>query len=473
MAKQSNYDKIRGQTPEETSQFRDVHGEQQLERGKIGNKQTMTSRTILTVIVAILVFSVMYVMVSGVQYGFYAGSNFMSSITSNQMDSLGVPTGSQFMQDENGAFRYKWDADGEFHDAQPDYDSLYAIAVEQGVIDPNAPVEEPELKTFKDFLKPNLWNAGISVFVTLLVTSILYTFLRKNLAAQNAMETTEDVNQYPNDARIQESQEVMERYDIFPDTFAHSSVQPSSMLSHAALLNKGIKTVRVAKRLKADVLDEDGDVVQFKGDYELDENGERIFETKPMFDSKYMEELFDASGLPKSKALRKYWDATQISYNADGRSRDKLGQFKTVADLINEDWEIPYYEPGRPGGVYIVDTAPVNTMVLAITRAGKGQTVIEPTIDMWLREKRPNNMVINDPKGELLVKFYVPATVRGFQPVQFNLINAMKTDIFNPLHLAYEAAREGDFTKTSTYIENIADVFFPLDGGDDPVWPNA
>jgi hypothetical protein len=50
---------------------------------------------------------------------------------------------------------------------------------------------------------------------------------------------------------------------------------------------------------------------------------------------------------------------------------------------------------------------------------------------MWLREKRPNNMVINDPKGELLVKNYVRATVRGFQIVQFNLINAMKTDIYN------------------------------------------
>lgn len=60
---------------------------------------------------------------------------------------------------------------------------------------------------------------------------------------------------------------------------------------------------------------------------------------------------------------------------------------------------------------------------LAITRAGKGQTVIEPTLDMWTRERRPNNMVINDPKGELLVKFYVRATVRGFQIVQFNLIN--------------------------------------------------
>ena len=40
-------------------------------------------------------------------------------------------------------------------------------------------------------------------------------------------------------------------------------------------------------------------------------------------------------------------------------------------------------------------------------------------------------MVINDPKGELLVKNYVRGTVRGFQIVQFNLINAMKTDIYN------------------------------------------
>lgn len=40
-------------------------------------------------------------------------------------------------------------------------------------------------------------------------------------------------------------------------------------------------------------------------------------------------------------------------------------------------------------------------------------------------------MVVNDPKGELLVKNYVRATVRGLQVVQFNLINAMKTDIYN------------------------------------------
>ena len=86
---------------------------------------------------------------------------------------------------------------------------------------------------------------------------------------------------------------------------------------------------------------------------------------------------------------------------------------------------------------------------------------------------RPNNMVINDPKGELLVKNYVRGSVRGFQIVQFNLINAMKTDIYNPLGMAADAAREGDFVKCAMYVDNIASVFFPVDGADDPVWPNA
>ena len=94
-------------------------------------------------------------------------------------------------------------------------------------------------------------------------------------------------------------------------------------------------------------------------------------------------------------------------------------------------------------------------------------------IDMWLRESNPNNMIVNDPKGELLVKHYVRATVRGYQVIQFNLINSLKTDIYNPLALAAEAAREGDYNACAQYVGGIADVFFPLDGGDDPVWPNA
>lgn len=99
--------------------------------------------------------------------------------------------------------------------------------------------------------------------------------------------------------------------------------------------------------------------------------------------------------------------------------------------------------------------------------------IIESTIDCWTREKRQNNIVINDPKGELLCRFYVPATVRGYEVVQFNLMNVMKTDIYNPLGYAADRAREGDFTKCGMYITNIGDVFFPVDNADEPMWPNA
>jgi hypothetical protein len=50
-------------------------------------------------------------------------------------------------------------------------------------------------------------------------------------------------------------------------------------------------------------------------------------------------------------------------------------KYDTVGELIDQDWEWPDFEVQRPGGVYVVDTAPVNTMMLAITRAGKGNFV--------------------------------------------------------------------------------------------------
>lgn len=50
---------------------------------------------------------------------------------------------------------------------------------------------------------------------------------------------------------------------------------------------------------------------------------------------------------------------------------------------------------------------------------------------MWLRENKKSNIVVNDPKGELAKKFFVPATYRGYEVVQFNLINPLNTNIYN------------------------------------------
>ncbi len=316
-----------------------------------------------------------------------------------------------------------------------------------------------------------------------LITFIIFGIVTyRSKIMQDATVDTDDINQYTGDQHIAFVDEVQQKYDIFPDVGAHSSVSPSCMISHMALSNKGIRPVLKTKRAQEDIYDEDGKHLYYKGEPLVDDDGDFIYEKAPMFDINQMEALFETSGIPRRKRkwyslaqpeqIRKYFDPKKIAYNPNRKNREKL-PYDTWADVINNDWELPWYEPQQPSGVYMVDTRPVNTLILAITRAGKGQTVVEPTIDMWLREKNPNNIVVNDPKGELIVKNYVKATQRGFQVVQFNLINVLKTDVYNPLFMAADAAREGEFVKCAAYIDNIANVFFPVDGSEDPVWPNA
>ncbi len=192
---------------------------------------------------------------------------------------------------------------------------------------------------------------------------ILYMVLKKNLVAQNIMTDTSDINQHFNDQHIALPEEVQSLYDIFPDVGAHSSVMVSSMISHQAITNKGLKKVQLAKRADKDILDEDGDVEIYKGDILRDEHGEPITVEVPLIDTKFTEALFDSSKVPTEKGIRKYYDAPAIPYNPGDANLDKLKGYNTVAELINGDWEFPVYEPQRPGGVYIVDTAPVNTMV--------------------------------------------------------------------------------------------------------------
>lgn len=417
MAKTSNWDKFKKLDRKHSIANRDVHEAQQLDRSDIPEKQSKTSRVVLTVIAGFLSAFTIWVFSSALFFVI----DYARSVGANGLN----------------------------------YDNHPSIWSELSYI---------------SIIKLLLLIIGVA-----LICSILYSKLMKSLVAQNIMSDTSDINQHRDDQHIALPEEVQRKYDWFPDIGAHSSVQVSSMLSHMMLSNKGLKPVEVAKRAKEDIYDEDGDLLLYEGEILRDDNGDPITKKVPMIDIDFGKVLYEKSGIPDDPSLRMWYNPSKIPYNPGDENREKLPGYNTLADLINGDWELPLYEPQRPTGAYITDSAPVNTMVLAITRAGKGQTYIEPIIDMWLREKNANNMLINDPKGEILVKNYVRAIVRGYHVIQFNLINSMKTDIYNPLSLAAEAAREGDNTKCSIYVENIADVFFPNDakGSQDPVWNNA
>lgn len=479
--KATNWEKLSGRRAEETLKNRDVFESQQLDRGRIDPLLTKTGRTVASTVVGVISAVLMWVVLSafGLVLAMFGGIGG---------DELTATKGYYEIQQINGSTVFHCfqilDADGAPLEGAPCYkteaeavENPPAWWVEQRTADSGE--SGPQLNAapaggfIEQLLTFDLLKMGLTVITGLGVFAAVQALLMRNLAAQNLMNDTRDINQHSGDQHIALPEENMRRFDWFPDAGAHSGVQVSSMISHVMLTNKGLKKVEMSVRAEADVLDEDGDIEYLKGEILRDDDDNAITRTVPLIDEAFGDDLFEASGVPEGKQFRKTFDVTKVPYNPDGKDRDKLGAYKTVADLINSDWTLPEYEVQCPAGAYLVDTAPVNTMVLAITRGGKGQGYIEPVIDMWLRETNPSNMVINDPKGELLVKNYVPATKRGYQVTQFNLINAMKTDIYNPLGMAAEAAREGDAPKCALYVENIADVFFPLDGGEDPVWPNA
>lgn len=92
------------------------------------------------------------------------------------------------------------------------------------------------------------------------------------------------------------------------------------------------------------------------------------------------------------------------------------------------------------------------------------QTYIETAFDVWLREEEPWNIFTTDPKGELIGKYYYPATVRGYEVIQFNLMNPNLTNTFNPLINALQKFRRNDDVKGQALIDGIVDTLWPDNG---------
>lgn len=374
MSEKRNWDHIKEQNVSDTVRYRDVYEDQQLERSKIEKKQSPVSRTIFAVVVSLFVVFLVYLIWSVVSY--MGGSlqadggqatvtaddgsvvSYYTEISSVNHDDLGGITIKYQAVDENG------EPYGETYDRIedvpiPDWYKTASVTTEGGNVNTRLELEGG----FDYHFRPTFFKVLVSLVAGAIVFAILYQVLMRNLDAQNAMNDTSDINQYPNDQHIALPEEIQRKFDWFPDVGAHSNVQVSSMISHMALKNKGLNRVEVAKRAKNDILDEDGDILYYKGEILLDDDGNPITESVSMIDEKFMDDLFTASGTPKDKSIRKYYDATAIDYNKGNQDREKLKDFDTVADLINNDWVLPLYEPQRPAGAYVVDTAPVNTMV--------------------------------------------------------------------------------------------------------------
>lgn len=379
-----------------TIQNRDVYEDQQLERSTISKKQSPIGRIILVAFISIFASIIIWLLLSVMQFGIGAATNNINSAKESTkteqtttIDNIKVakPVGGNKYAHMYLTSKYIV----EMPDGRGGNEYHYITDPETGVISTESyahykDVPEPEwYKALKHTNSTSTTETSgenaqesnplfaclgfdwykliIDVVLTAIVFGLFCTIMMRNLAAQNLMSDTTDINQYQNDQHIALPEEVMRKFDFFPDAGAHSSVSVSSMISHMMILNKGIKKVNQSVRAKEDTYDKDNNLIALKGDLMFDEDDKLIQEKKTMFDTKFADELFDASGALADKSIRKFYDARTVPYNEGNKNRDKLKGCNTLADLINNDWTFPYYETQRPAGVYAVDTEPVNTMV--------------------------------------------------------------------------------------------------------------
>ena len=179
----SNWDIVKNKKPKDTIKNRDVYANQQLRRGKMPQPKTKTSRVILVLLFALACGFAGYLVV--------------------------------------GAFDYLGESLASFGNGQNVSMSYYLLA--------------PTKMKLLGFIVAG----GISF-------GFVYPIAMRNLQAQNATSDYTDINQYQNDQHVALPEEVMRKFQPFPDAGAHSWIQPSSMISHVALSNKGINPVVIS-----------------------------------------------------------------------------------------------------------------------------------------------------------------------------------------------------------------------------------
>lgn len=414
-ASDKNYEVLKNKTSRESFESRDVHGSQHLERGELGEADTMKSRIILLVIGMVTAGIVLWLILS------FIGMIVNNASVYGAVTSLDAPSSYTEYKANDGGYYIALDEEGNAIDSDAHYDSEDAVPVPdwytsvKDEYDKSVAAYRAQKLTYTgSLLHITLFKFTLLLITELIIFGIGYHEAKKNLRTQNVMYDTKRFNQHQDDQRISLPLELIDRYDIFPDAGCSSSVEVTGLLSHMMINNKGLDNIWVSKRYEEDVYDDAGEFVEYyKGEVMLDDNGDIIYELMPIVDeafgNKLYDSIFNSGKIVDNEDLRIFRDTSKISYNPGNKNRDKLKGYDTVADLINNDWDFEWYEVQRPAGFYIVDTAPKNFTVVAMTRAGKGQTIIEPTIDMWTREKRGRNIVINDPKGgapRLIVKSY-------------------------------------------------------------------
>ena len=169
-------------------------------------------------------------------------------------------------------------------------------------------------------------------------------------------------------------------------------------------------------------------------------------------------------------SYRIYTSYTDMNIGQKGSER-----FSTVEEIQQQyiavpDKEIEFEGYGgipvaRIDNKLYLDNSNTNTIVLGITRSGKGEMFVVPCIDLYSRGSEKASMVIIDMKLELVCRSYEALKNRDYEVLVLNIADPSFGIQFNPLDLIVKYYMEGNKSDAELLCNSFAYSIYSGNGG--------
>lgn len=177
-----------------------------------------------------------------------------------------------------------------------------------------------------------------------------------------------------------------------------------------------------------------------------------------------------------SKITEKEKTKKKLNFGQYGDSRfSTLKEIKSQYREIEATKESYCHEGGTIVARYkdkiFIDDDTVNTIVLGMTRSGKGELYVLPMIDVLSRSMKKPSLVINDMKGELVTGAADRLKERGYDIHIFNLLDPSRSMQVNLLDPIAQQWNKGNKDEAQLMVRSITHTIFPAEEmGDDVYW---
>ncbi|MGG2085437.1 type IV secretory system conjugative DNA transfer family protein [Priestia aryabhattai] len=121
-------------------------------------------------------------------------------------------------------------------------------------------------------------------------------------------------------------------------------------------------------------------------------------------------------------------------------------------------------------GYLLIDDSPVNNLIIGITRSGKGETFVFPTIDVYSRAEKQPALVLNDPKAEILAASKEILERRGYHIEVLNLLNPLESMSYNLLEMIKETYKDDDYSTAQALCNTLSYTLYYNPNAKDPFW---